>query len=83
MKIIYHIDDDWILSSETVEMELNGCEFDLPPKPETDKHLLSIGLNLAKLRGHTSVTKSCITIVTHKKIKNRKKIAENNRFYMI
>ncbi len=67
MKIIYHIDDDWVRSSETIEVVLDGDTFSLPPKPETDKHLLSIGLNLAKLRGHTSVTKSCITIVEIKR----------------
>ncbi|MBO4252245.1 MAG: hypothetical protein J5911_06275 [Clostridia bacterium] len=62
MKITYYIDDNYIQSSETIEIELNGDTFDLPPKAETNEYLLSIGLNIAKLRGHTSAKKYCIKI---------------------
>ncbi|MBQ6921915.1 MAG: hypothetical protein IJQ66_02380 [Clostridia bacterium] len=62
MKITYHIDDDYIQSSETIEIEIDKYAFELPSKPNTNKYLLAIGLNIAKLRGHTSAEKNCIEI---------------------
>ncbi|MBR5388385.1 MAG: hypothetical protein IK147_02840 [Clostridia bacterium] len=62
IKIVYEIDDDWILSSETVEVNFDQYAFEIPEKAETNKYLLSIGLNIAKLRGHTTAKKEHITI---------------------
>ena len=62
MKILYHIEDDWILDSEDIEIEISNI-IDIPKEKENNKYLLSIGLNIAKLRGHTSTTKDCIKII--------------------
>ena len=49
MRISFFIDDDYKLSSETVDIELKGDVFDIPEKPEK---LKAFCLVLARLRGH-------------------------------
>jgi hypothetical protein len=50
MTIVFKIEDDVILATETCEITLKGDLFDKPKKD--NKHLISMLKSIAKLRGH-------------------------------
>lgn len=54
MKILFKIEDDWVLASEEVELTLEDSLFDLSSwkQPKSNKYLLAICRNVARLRGH-------------------------------
>ena len=50
MKIKFKIEDDYCISSETIEIELDGDLFDIPKAD--NRYLVGMLKNIAKLRGH-------------------------------